>query len=225
MAAEHQGFVEIASVLVNPEIFTRPYACDVEKYGCNSTCCYRSCIVSEEEAAKVEQYLDGILEYLAPENRDAVRRNGGILAQCDAQCPAGCVIHEDEARAISRQFGGKPFRCVLLFNNDCALLYTNPQGVRYCSVHSFAVAQGFDWQAFKFTDCVQYPLSFYVNDEGKRVLSIQDTPYLRHVRCMTEPSGEPMYKSLRKTIEKYLGKEFYQELAAVAERVLVPVSG
>jgi hypothetical protein len=35
---------------------------------------------------------------------------------------------------------------------------------------------------------------------------------------MKSPAGEPMYKSLRKTIETFLGKEFYRELAAYAER-------
>ena len=59
------GFVEIASVLINPEIFTRAYVCDVEKYNCKSQCCYRSCIVPEVEAKKIEAHLDGILTYLS----------------------------------------------------------------------------------------------------------------------------------------------------------------
>jgi hypothetical protein len=37
----------------------------VEKYGCNSQCRYRSCIVPEQEARKVEEHLDGILAYLS----------------------------------------------------------------------------------------------------------------------------------------------------------------
>ncbi|HTF99223.1 MAG TPA: hypothetical protein VK654_01390 [Nitrospirota bacterium] len=210
--ADRKNFVEIASVLVNPEIFTRPYTCDVEKYGCKSMCCYRSCIVPPEEAKRVEDHLDGILAYLSPENRAAVKKNGSILGNCSTQCPSGCVIHEDEAQAIRRSFGGRDFRCVLLFNNDCALIYTNKQGMRYCSVHSYAIEKGMVWEEFKFADCVQYPLSFYINDEGRKVVSIQDTPYLNHIKCMTEPSGPPMYKSLKKTIETFMGKEFYKEL-------------
>lgn len=218
MSSGKNSFVEIASVLVNPEIFTRPYTCDVEKYGCKSMCCYRSCIVPEQEAKKIEGHLDGILAYLSPENRKAVKKNGSVLADCAKQCPTGCVIHEDEAKAIRRDFGGKPFRCVLLFNNDCSLIYTNKEGMRYCSVHSFAVENGMVWEEFKFADCVQYPLSFYTTEEGKRALSIQDTPYLNHIRCMTEPAGEPMYKSLKKTIETFMGREFYKELEAYAKK-------
>lgn len=217
MAAE-TGFVTIAGVLVNPEIFTRTYACDVQKYGCTSMCCYRSCIVPPDEAKRVEAHLDGIIAHLSPENREAVRRNGGILAECGTQCPTGCVIHDDEARAIRRNFGGQNFRCVLLFKNDCALLYSTEDGHRYCAIHSYATQQGLVWEEFKFTDCVQYPLSFYLMDDGTRVLSIQDTPYLSHIPCLKDPSGEPMYKGLRKTIETFLGREFYQELAACAER-------
>jgi hypothetical protein len=219
MSSDNNGFVEIASVLVNPEIFTRLYTCDVEKYGCKSMCCYRSCIVPEQEAVKIEGHLDGILAYLSSENREAIKKNGSVLADCAKQCPAGCVIHEDEAKAIRRNFGGKPFSCVLLFNNDCSLIYSNKDGMRYCSVHSYAIAKGMVWEEFKFADCVQYPLSFYQTEEGKRVLSIQDTPYLNHIRCMTEPAGEPMYKSLKKTIETFMGKEFYKELETYAGKM------
>jgi hypothetical protein len=74
------------------------------------------------------------------------------------------------------------------------------------------------WEEFKFADCVQYPLAFYTAGDGKKVLSIQDTPYLSHIKCMTEPAGLPMYRSLRKTIETFMGKEFYKELEAYASK-------
>ncbi len=212
------GFAEIASVLVNPVIFTRPYACDVVKYGCRSMCCYRSCIVPPHEAERIEKHLEGILSHLSPENREAVRKNGSILGVCAKQCPAGCVIHDDEARAIRRAFGGNDFRCVLLFNNDCALIYTNREGLRYCAVHSYAIENGMVWEEFKFADCVQYPLSLYTREDGKRVLSIQDTPYLNHIPCMKDPAGEPMYRGLKRTIETLLGSEFYRELSSAAEK-------
>lgn len=211
-----KNFVEIASVLVNPEIFTRPYTCDVQGYDCKSQCCYRACIVPEQEVTKIEQHFDEVLSYLGPENRDVLKKRGTIVAGCSKQCPKGCEIHDDEARAIRRAFGGKEFRCVLIFNKTCSLLYTNKQGFRYCAVHTFAIEKGMVWEAFKFADCVQYPLSFYSNGHGKQVLSIQDTPYLNHIPCMQKPKGEPMYKSLRKTIETFLGKDFYRELASHA---------
>jgi hypothetical protein len=214
-----KNFVKIASVLVNPEIFTRLYTCDVERYGCNSQCCYRSCIVPEHEARRVEEHMDGILAYLSPENREALKKNGSVLGVCAKQCPTGCVIHSDEAQAIRRCFGGADFRCVLLFNNDCALLYTNEQGLRYCAVHTYAIEKGMVWEEFKFADCVQYPLSFYTEEDGTRVLSIQDTPYLDHIPCMKKPAGEPMYRSLKKTIETFMGKDFYKELEAYAGKV------
>jgi hypothetical protein len=211
-----KSFVEISSVLVNPEIFTRPYSCDVVGYNCKSQCCYRSCIVPEHEAGKIEAHFEEILSYLSPENRQALKQNGTILANCSKQCPKGCEIHEDEARAIRRAFGGKDFRCVLIFQNTCSLLYTNKEGLRYCAVHTFAMDKGMVWEEFKFADCVQYPLAFYSTGDGKQVLSIQDTPYLNHIACMKKPAGEPMYKSLKKTIETFLGKDFYKELAAYA---------
>ncbi len=216
--SQKKGFVEISSVLVNPEIFSRPYGCDVEKYQCKSQCCYRACIVPEHETKKVEAHFDEILAYLSPENREALKKNGSILADCKKQCPKGCEIHEDEAQAIRRAFGGKDFRCVLIFQGTCSLLYTNKEGLRYCAVHTFAMDKGMVWEEFKFADCVQYPLSFYTDEKGKKVLSIQDTPYLNHIACMQKPSGEPMYKSLKKTIETFMGASFYKELASYAAK-------
>jgi hypothetical protein len=213
------NFVEIASVLVNPDIFTRPYACDVEKYDCKSQCCYRSCIVPEDEAKKMEPHLNAILAYLSPENREAVQKNGSILADCKKQCPEGCQIHEDEAQAIKRNFNGQDFRCILLFKDTCSLLYTTKEGLRYCAVHAYAMDKGLVWEEFKFADCVQYPLSFYQTNDGKQILSIQDTPYLDHIPCMKKPDGAPMYKSLKKTIETFLGKDFYKELEAYAGKI------
>jgi hypothetical protein len=174
--------------------------------------------VPPQEAERIEKHLDAIVAYLSPENREAVKKNGGILADCKKQCPAGCEIHDDEARAIRREFGGKDFRCVLIHNKTCALLYTNKEGLKYCSVHTFAMDKGLVWEEFKFADCVQYPLAFYTTGDGKKVMSIQDTPYLNHIKCMAEPSGPPMYKSLKKTIETYLGKDFYTALAAHVEK-------
>ncbi len=209
-------FVEIGSVLVNPEIFSRPYTCDVEGYDCKSQCCYRACIVPPQETKKIEDRFDGVVAYLNAENREVLKKQGTILADCRKQCPNGCEIHEDEAQAIKRAFGGHDFRCVLIHNKTCSLLYTNKEGLRYCAVHTFAMDNGLVWEEFKFADCVQYPLSFYTDGNGRQVLSIQDTPYLDHIPCMKKPKGEPMYKSLKKTIETFLGADFYKQLAAYA---------
>ncbi|HUJ18342.1 MAG TPA: DUF3109 family protein [Nitrospirota bacterium] len=214
--SSEKNFVEVASVLVNPEIFTRPYTCDVEGYDCKSQCCYRACIVPDHETKKIEEHFEAILSYLSSENREVLKKNGTILADCKKQCPSGCEIHEDEAKAIRRTFGGKDFRCVLIHNKTCSLLYTNKEGFRYCAVHTFAMDKGLVWEEFKFADCVQYPLSFYTLADGRQVLSIQDTPYLDHIPCMQKPKGEPMYKSLKKTIETFLGRDFYKALDAHA---------
>ena len=213
---DENGFVEIGSVLVNPEILTRPYTCDVPKYGCNSRCCYRACIATPEEAARIDAHLEGILPYLSPENREAITSNGSVLADCSLQCPTGCVVHEEEALALKRVNNGAELRCVLLFNNNCSLLYRSSEGHRYCAVHSYALEKGLAWETFKFSDCVQYPLMVYAKDDGRQVLTIQDTPYLKHIPCLNKPSGEPMYQGLKKVIEVLLGKEFYRDLSAYA---------
>jgi hypothetical protein len=212
------GFVEISSVLVNPEIFTRPYTCDVVGYDCKSLCCYRACIVSGQEAKRIEADFESILSYLSPGNRDALKNNSSVLADCKEQCPTGCEVHENEAQALQRAFGGNKYYCVLIHDEICSLLYKNKEGVKYCAVHAHAIDKGLVWEKYKFADCVQYPLAIYSAGNGKTVLSIQDTPFLDHIPCISRPKGEPMYRSLRNTIETFMGREFYQELVACAER-------
>jgi len=218
MSSGNNGFVEISSVLVNPEIFTRPYTCDVVGYDCKSLCCYRACVVSRHEAGRIEADFEDILSYLSPENRDVLKKNGSILADCQKQCPTGCEVHENEAQAVQRVFNGKKVCCVLIHDNICSLLYKNKEGINYCAVHTHAIDTGLVWEEYKFADCVQYPLAMYSTEDGKPVLSIQDTPYLDHIPCMNKPKGEPMYKSLRKTIETFMGKDFYKEMEKYAAK-------
>ena len=216
MSSGNNGFVEIASVLVNPELFTRPFTCDMLGYDCKSLCCHRACIVSGQETKRIEADFENILSYLSPESRDVLKKNGSILADCKKQCPGGCEIHEDEAQAIQRAFGGKEFRCVLIHPSICSLLYENKEGIKYCAVHAHAIDKGLVWEEYKFADCVQYPLAIYSTGEGKQVLSIQDTPFIDQAPCLCKPKGEPMYRSLKKTIETYLGKDFYKEMETYA---------
>jgi hypothetical protein len=36
---------------------------------------------------------------------------------------------------------------------------------------------------------------------------------------MKSPAGDPMYKSLKKTIETFMGKDFYKDLEAYAGKM------
>jgi len=154
--SDEKGFVEIASVLVNPEIFTRPYTCDVEKYGCSPCAATGPALFRPTKPRRIEKHLDGVLAYLSPENREAVRRTAGSWESARSSVHR---LRHPRGRGPCHPEGlrGKDFRCVLLFNNDCALIYTTKDGLRYCSVHTYAMEKGMVWEEFKFADCVQYP--------------------------------------------------------------------
>jgi len=179
MASEENGFIEIASVLVNPEIFTRPYACDVVRYGCKSMCCYRSCIVPPHEAERIEKHLDGILSYLS---RRTGRRSGRTARSLVfvQTMSAGCVIHDDEARPSGGPLAGRTSAACscstttapLSIRTRRAPLLRRAQlrhrerpclgGVQVCGLRAVS------------------PVVLHAED-GKRVMSIQDTPYLNHI--------------------------------------------
>lgn len=207
-----ENYIEIDSVLVDPRIFKASYTCDVKGYNCASTCCYRGCIIRPSEVKRIERHLSGILSYLSTENREAIERNGSFVARCSVLCPEGCDIHPEEAKAVRRFFKeDSDFRCTLLFNDLCVFIYTNNEGIRYCAIHSYALDKRMKLEEIKKIDCIQYPLMVYRRN-GKKVLTIQEVPYLSHISCMNDMKGEPIYRGLQNVIEILLGKEFNEKL-------------
>lgn len=215
-----EDYIEIDSVLVDPRVFEIPYTCDVKGYRCNSTCCYRGCIIRPSEVKRIEKHISCILSYLSPENREAIKSNGSFVARCPIQCPDGCDIHPEEANAARRFFKEDlDFRCTLLFNDLCVFIYTNHEGLKYCAIHSYALDNRIKVEDIKKIDCIQYPLMVYGRN-GKKVLTIQEVPYLSHIPCMNDRKGEPMYKGLQSAVEILLGKEFNQKLQAYGRRYI-----
>jgi hypothetical protein len=213
-----KGYIEIGSVLVDPRIFETPYSCDVKIYECGSMCCYRGCIVRASEIKRIEAHLPKILSYLRPENQEAIKKNGSFVARCSIQCPEGCDIHPEEAKAV-RRFLKKTedFRCTLLFNDFCVFIYTNKEGLKYCAVHSYALDNKMKVEHFKKIDCIQYPLMIYRRN-GKKVLTIQEIPHLSHIPCLNDRKGKPLYRGLQAVIELLLGREFNRLLQAYGRR-------
>lgn len=214
------GLVEIGSILVQPAIFTTRFACDVARYNCKSACCYRACIITQDEARRIEKHLPDIIKYLPGENADFIKTKCSFVANCSEQprCLGKCEIDEDEAMAVKRLFkDGEEFRCTWMFNGSCIFLYDSDEGLRYCAVHSYALESGLTWEEFKTIDCVQYPLAIYINDEGHRVLGIQSTPYLADIPCKNRQDAPPMYKSLASTIRLLVGRELTEKIVAYGD--------
>ncbi len=212
-------FVEIDSVFVDVRILNTPYVCDVEGYNCSSVCCYRACIITPEETGRIESHLEGILSYLSQKNRKAIEDNDSFVARCERQCLRGCEIHPEEAKAVQVYFPtGSEFRCTLIHNGMCVFLYKNREGTNYCAVHSYAIDKGLKWESFKMRDCVQYPLAV-IEKEGKKILTIQGTPFLSEIPCMVDKRGKPMYESLASTIEFLLGKGFTMRLKEYVKKM------
>ncbi len=212
------NYIEIDSILIDRKIFETSYTCDVKGYNCGSTCCYRGCIIRPSEVRRIERHLLGILSYLSLENREAIARNGSFVAQCSIQCPDGCDIHQEEAKAVRRFFkDSSSFKCTLLFNDRCIFVYTNKEGLKYCAIHSYALENRIKVEDIKKIDCIQYPLMVY-RKNGKRVLTVQEVPYLSHIPCMNDRRGKPIYRGLQGVIELLLGKEFNRKLQAYGRR-------
>lgn len=213
-----KDYIEIDSVLVDPKIFETRYTCDVKGYSCESTCCYRGCIIRPSEIKRIEKHLSGIMKLLSLESQEAIKRNGSFVARCHLQCPEGCDIHPEEIKAVRRFFkNSKNFRCTLLLNNLCVFVYTNSEGLKYCAVHSYALNNKMNIEYFKYIDCIQYPLMVYRRN-GKKVLTLQRTPYLSHIPCMNYQRGEPIYRGLESVVEVLLGREFNKKLQAYGRR-------
>lgn len=211
-------FIEIDSILVDTVIFETAYTCDVKGYRCNSTCCYRGCIVRPSEVKRVEKHLPDILSYLSPENQEAIRKNGSFVAKCNLQCPGGCDLHPEEAKAVNRFFRKiEHIRCTLLFNNECIFVYRNNESMKYCAIHSYAIDNKMNVEDFKYIDCIQYPLMVYRRN-GKKILTLQKNPRLSHIPCLNDKRGEPLYKGFQDVVELLLGNRFNRKLQACGRR-------
>jgi len=213
--------VEIAGILVDRRIFTTPFVCDVALHNCHSACCHRGCVVTAGEVERLAPHVNGIMQYLPEAKREFLRREGmQFIGDPRRQ---STDMRPQETVAMVRFFNSpEEMRCTWVLDDGCVFLYpsTEPtQGngqaipVQYCAVHSYARERGMDWQTFKQTDCVQYPLCIYDQD-GRTVLALQETPGRATVPCLNNPIGPPMYVSLAGTLTYLLGESLSAQVQA-----------
>ena len=215
------NFVEIDGVLVDRRIFTTPFICDVALQNCGSACCHRGCVVTAGDVERLTPHLGGIEQYLPEAKREFLRREGGQFVGDPRR--QGTDMRPQETMAMIRFFKSpEEMRCTWVLDDGCVFLYPSTEQapgnghavpVQYCAVHSYAMAQGMDWKAFKQPDCVQYPLCVYQQD-GRTVLALQEEPGRAGVPCLNNPIGPLMYRSLAGTITYLLGEPFNEQVQA-----------
>ena len=215
------NFVEIAGVLVDRRIFTTPFVCDLVLQNCGSACCHRGCVVTAGDVERLAPHLDAIEQYLPEAKREFLRREGGQFVGDPRR--QGTDMRPQETMAMIRFFKSPDeMRCTWVLDDGCVFLYPSTEQapgnghavpVQYCAVHSYAMAQGMDWKAFKQPDCVQYPLCVYQQD-GRTVLALQEEPGRAGVPCLNNPIGPLMYRSLAGTITYLLGEPFSEQVQA-----------
>ncbi len=210
------NYAEISGILVDPKFWTTTYTCDVVLQNCHSTCCYRSNILAPGERARIEAHMEGILPFMDPERRKIYETRGGFEAVCTEQCPEGCELDVDEVAAMARMFPlEEDYRCNLIVRGDdhdsCLFLAKSPEGLEHCSIHAYALANDISWMALKPVDCVQYPLAIY-EENGRKVLGVQTTPFLSHLPCHESGLGPLFYESMAGTIRFFMGDDFYEAL-------------
>jgi hypothetical protein len=216
-----ENVIDIDGVLVDRRIFTTPFLCDVVIQDCHSACCHRGCVITPSEIDRLKPHLEGIVKYLPSGKREFLRREEGTFVGDPARQDTD--MRPQESLAMIRFFkSAEELRCTWVVDDGCVFLYpaiwTAPESgrsvtVQACAVHSYALEQGMDWQAFKQTDCVQYPLCIY-EQEGRTVLALQEEPGRAQVPCLNNPIGPPMYQSLSGTIAYLLGQAFNERVQA-----------
>lgn len=221
MGALPESFIDLDGVRVDRRLFTTRFICDVVLQDCHSACCHRGCITTTAEVDRLTPHMRGITEYLPEAKREFLRQEGGrFMADPAHQDPD---IALEEGWAMIRFFQSvDEMRCTWIHDDGCVFLYPASQAaagrhetvtVQYCAIHSYAMDQGMDWQTFKQTDCVQYPLCIYTQD-GRTVLALQEEPGHARVPCLNNPMGPPMYRSLSGTITYLLGEAFNERVQA-----------
>lgn len=186
--------VQIGDVLVSPDIFTKNFCCDLD--ACHGACCIEGdagAPVTMDEVSSIENSLDAVWHNLS----------ASAQAVLDKQ---GVVYIDEEADLVTSIVGRKD--CVFTCYEEgwclCALEKAYRDGkTKFC----------------KPISCALYPIREKALGNGLIGLNYHRWSICQ---CAVKKGNEmklPIYQFLKEPLIRRFGKEWYEELCAVAEQL------
>ena len=186
--------LQVGNVLVSPDIFTVKFCCDLDV--CHGICCVEGdagAPVTLDEIGEIEETLDAVWENLSASAETVIDRQGVAYADPDGDLVTSIV-------------GGKDcvFTC---YEKDCCL----------CALERAARAGKTSF--VKPVSCALYPIREKTFPDGSVGLNYHRW---RICKCAEEKGQQlnlPLYQFLKEPLSRRFGKEWYEELCAIAEEL------
>ncbi|MBP5341871.1 MAG: DUF3109 family protein [Bacteroidales bacterium] len=183
--------IVVGNSIVSDDIADRRFCCDCSR--CHGACCVdgdSGAPLLEEEVPILEAILPGVLPYMTPEGRDAVREQGVAVRDKDGDL-------------------GTP----LISGGACAYITYGDDGCALCAIEKAHSEKTFNFQFSTFNfpkpvSCHLYPIR--VEDYGE----FTAVNYHRWDICRQQPADHfpPLYVYLKEPLVRRFGQEWYDEL-------------
>lgn len=188
--------IVVQDVLISDEIIEKKFVCNLS--ACKGACCWEGDFgapTSEQELNQIKPYNEVIASLLPTENQKALAASGGFT-------------YYDEVET---------YGTALLTDGSCVYLAKDELGIATCSIEK-AHKQGLI-PVNKPMSCHLYPIRVEKNQYTNFEAWNYDEWDICSAACsLGEALQVPVYQFLKEAIIRSKGEDFYDELAAAAER-------
>ena len=184
--------IEIDDKIVSLDLLRESFACDLG--ACKGACCVEGnagAPLEMDEVDTLEEEYDNYKEYMTPEGRAEVERQGFMVVDTDGD-----------------------YTTPLVGDAECAYSYCE-NGVTLCAVER-AWAEG-KTSFRKPVSCHLYPIRVVNFSNGTVGLNYHRWDICAGARLCGQRQGIPVYRSLREPIIRRFGEEFYKALECAEE--------
>lgn len=186
--------LQVGNVLLSPDIITERFCCDYAK--CKGICCIEGnagAPVTIDEVAEIEDALDTVWNQLSPQAQAVIDRQG-------------VAYTDEEGDLVTSIVAGKDcvFTCYDGGNCLCALEKACREGKT-----NFP----------KPISCALYPIRAKQFSNGMVGLNYSRWAICRDAVTLGKQLDMPVYRFLKEPLIRRFGKEWYEELEALAQEI------
>lgn len=195
--------IAIDDKLISDDIVQREFVCNLS--ACKGACCVKGeggAPLEERELSILDDIYETIKDYLLPEGREVIEREGKYTIHDSA---------ETDNRLVEHSSG---FVTPLVDGGQCAYLGFDEQGIAKCQIERAWEDGLIDFQ--KPISCHLYPIR-YKTYEHYEALNYSRWEICDPACALGKELQVPIYKFLREPLIRRYGQRFYDELEAAAK--------
>ena len=179
--------IEIGKTLISDDVVAEQFVCDLSK--CKGACCVEGDLgapLTEDELEKIEEVIDLVKPYLAPEAVEVLEKEGGYLLDEDGDLSTTTI-------------NGK----------ECAFAFYDKAGILKCSIEQAHKEGKTDFK--KPISCHLYPIRIAKLPEFE-ALNYDRWSICSPACDLGKELKVPVYRFLKEPLIRKYGKEWYEEL-------------